>query len=351
MSLHRIVHHHISNRSIIAGMLLCVFAGISLPFLGVQPPPLMVVAPGEINIADYSSKVSEEIKLLTKQKSREGISALEYERIRRQLDEANTKLVATLFRERQSTKGVVIQPPTSIRPPIPDFGFKLEYGVQSLVPRQFISRLPDLSGLTVQKRKLVFTQIMLPLILYENERIEQQHKEMAQAYAENDLQTLAEYAGIYKLKADESWDADRYFSALDVRIRPVPIGLALTQAAVESGWGGSRFALEGNALFGQWVFNDQYGIQAAGSSVTVRRFPDLMSSVRSYMRNLNTHRAYREFRKMRFNLLQSGKPLIAAPVLVTLKAYAEDGNAYVKTLRSVLKTNRFDLFVNAQLGG
>ena len=129
----------------------------------------------------------------------------------------------------------------------------------------------------------------------------------------------------------------------------MPIGLALTQAAVESD-GGSRFALEEMHYLasGCLMINMAFKLLA---HLTVRRFPDLMSSVRSYMRCLNTHRAYREFRKMRFNLLQSGKPLIAAPMLVTLKAYAEDGNAYVKTLRSVLKTNRFDLFVNAQLGG
>ena len=68
---------------------------------------------------------------------------------------------------------------------------------------------------------------MLPLILYENERIQQQHKEMAQAYAENDLKTLAEYAGIYKLKADESWDADRYFSPLMYEFGQCLLGLHL----------------------------------------------------------------------------------------------------------------------------
>ncbi len=349
MSLHRTVELEIPNRSIIIGMVFCVLAGVLLPTLGVKPPPLMVASPGEISIAEYSAKVSEEIKLLTKQKSQAGISALEYERIRRRLDDANTKLLATLFREQQGKEGAVSQPPIAFRPPIPVFDFTLEYGQESIVARQFMPRLPDLSDLTVQKRKQVFTQIMLPLILYENERIKQQHEEMTQAYEKGDVEILADYAALYKLKADDSWDAAKYFAALDVRIRPVPVGLALTQSAIESGWGGSRFALEGNALFGQWVYNDEYGIQAAGSSVTVRRFPDLISSVRSYMRNLNTHRAYRQFRKQRYQILQSGNALTAKPLLPYLKAYAEDGNAYVKTLNSVLRTNRFDMFVKATL--
>jgi len=133
------------------------------------------------------------------------------------------------------------------------------------------------------------------------------------------------------------------------RDKRVPTSIIIAMAGIESAWGRSRFASEGNALFGQWVYNDEYGIKAAGSSVTVRRFPDLLSSVRSYMRNLNSHRAYRQFRTQRFDMLKQNKPLLASPLLNTLKAYAEDGNGYVRTLRSVLRTNRFDGFVQARL--
>jgi len=349
MSLHRTIEIEFRNRDIITLLLVCVCAGILLPALGVKPPAMMVVRPGEIDIAQYSAKVTEEIRLLTKQKSQQGLSALEYERIRRQLDDANTQLLATLFREQQSRDGVIVRPPVSMRPPVPVFEFQLVHDAPVAISRQFMSRLPDLSGLTVSQRKKTFTQIMLPLILYENNRIQEQHQEMMDAYRRNDLDILAQYAELYRVKAGDSWDAERYFKALDSRIQPVPIGLALTQATIESGWGGSRFALEGNALFGQWVYNDEYGIKAAGSSVTVRRFPDLLSSVRSYMRNLNSHRAYRQFRTQRFDMLKQNKPLLASPILNTLKAYAEDGNGYVRTLRSVLRTNRFDGFVQARL--
>ena len=105
---------------------------------------------------------------------------------------------------------------------------------------------------------------------------------------------LRSFAQRYRLPASligtEGWTDE-----LLRRVAPVPVSIALAQAVIESGWGQSRFALEGNALFGQWVWNDKLGIKAANQSdprASVRRFPDLLSSVRAYMFNLNSHWAY-----------------------------------------------------------
>ena len=101
-----------------------------------------------------------------------------------------------------------------------------------------MARLPDFSALTPNtKKEKKFTQIVLPLILYENERIRRQNEEIRQAYESADRDILDEYAHIYKLKNIEELSIDTVYQKLVMRVQPVPVGLALSQAAVESGWG------------------------------------------------------------------------------------------------------------------
>ncbi len=350
MSLHRSVNVNISSRQIILVMMCCIGAGIFLPAIGISPPPLFIVKPGEVTIYSYQPTVSEEIALLTKQKSKKDLSPLEFERIRRKLEAANNDLLAGLFKEQESGTSTIVTPPAILRPELPELSYSLPYNSDSAsVPRFFMARLPDFSALTPNTKKEKFTQIVLPLILYENERIRRQNEEIRQAYESANRDILDEYAHIYKLKNVEELSIDTLYQKLVMRVQPVPVGLALSQAAVESGWGSSRFALEGNALFGQWVFDKRFGLKAKASNAIVRRFPDLSSSVRSYMRNLNTHRAYEGFRQERLELSVSGEPLKAKQLLYHLKAYAEIKGEYVQTLKSVMNTNKFDALSAAQL--
>jgi len=123
----------------------------------------------------------------------------------------------------------------------------------------------------------------------------------------------------------------------------VPASLALGQAAVESGWGTSRFVREGNALFGQWTFDPGQGMtprdRTAHKRHMVRRFNALMDSVRAYMRNLNTHQAYREFRAARRTMRADGSFLRGRLLAAELSRYSERGRAYVADLRSIIREN------------
>jgi len=350
MSLHRSVKIYVSSRQIILAMMCFMGIGMLLPAIGISPPPLFIVQPGEVTIYRYQPAVTEEIALLTKQKSAKNISALEYERIRRKLEEANNQLLSGLFRKQQSNEGAATQPSALMRPRLPDISYPLPYdSAEASVPRFFMARLPDFSKLTPNTKKKKFTQIILPLILYENERIRRQNEEIEQAHANAKLDVLFGYAQLYKIKNADELSISALFQELIKRVQPIPVGLALAQAAVESGWGSSRFALEGNALFGQWVFDERFGLKAQESEAIVRRFPDLSSSVRSYMRNLNTHYAYENFRNERLKLSVAGQPLKAKKLLPHLKAYAEIKGEYVRTLVSVMNINRFDSLFAAKL--
>ncbi len=350
MSLHRSVNLYMSSRQIIGAMMCCIGLGILLPAIGISPPPLFIVRPGDVTIYSYQPSVTEEIALLTKRKSEKGLSALEYERIRRKLETANNELLLGLFREPENGASATLAPPALRRPELPELSYPLPYdSAEASVPRFFMARLPDFSTLTPNIKKRKFTKILLPLILYENERIQRQREEIEQAYDEKKNVILSEYAQLYNIKNEDELSIDALFEELEKRVQPVPVGLALAQAAVESGWGSSRFALEGNALFGQWVFDERFGLKAENSEAIIRRFPDLSSSVRSYMRNLNTHYAYENFRRERLKLTLTGTPIKARKLLPYLTAYAEIKGEYVRTLASVMNTNKFDSLYAARL--
>ena len=105
---------------------------------------------------------------------------------------------------------------------------------------------------------------------------------------------------------------DGDLSKLKMRMDIIPVSIALAQAANESGWGTSRFALQGNALFGQWTWSKK-GIspkkQDKDKTHRVLQFQVLKASVRAYKNNLNTHNAYKEFREVRARLREENKKM------------------------------------------
>ena len=141
-------------------------------------------------------------------------------------------------------------------------------------------------------------------------------------------------------------------STLKIRMDIVPTSIAIAQAAKETGWGTSRFALEGNALFGQWTWSGE-GIKPSGakSDTThkVMRFKILKSSVKAYIRNLNTHSSYRSFRMARAELRDKKKGLDSLILANYLDKYAETGIEYVKILKQIIKQNRLTDFDDAKL--
>jgi uncharacterized FlgJ-related protein len=239
-----------------------------------------------------------------------------------------------------------------------------------VVPRVYIAEIPQrwrektVNEVAVLTKKQLFFRAMGPLILRANELI-LADRERVQAVAK----TVA--AGGPVAPADRDWVlplAVRYgvaesadaaldaalLNALLERVDVVPPALALAQAAEESGWGTSRFAAEGNALFGQWSWGKQ-GIKpeqhrAALGDYGIAAFESPLQSVLAYMNNLNTHDAYAGLRAKRAELRKAGQVPTGRELSETLDKYSERGEAYVDSLQSLMTTNRLDPTDQAYLG-
>ena len=146
--------------------------------------------------------------------------------------------------------------------------------------------------------------------------------------------------------------ANKNLLILKIRMDEVPVSMTIAQAAKETGWGTSRFAQEGNALFGQWTWSGE-GIKPAdadnNSSHKVMKFKVLQASVRAYQRNLNTHSSYKDFRSVRAELRDEGKKLDSMILTEYLDKYAETGKEYVRDLQQIIKQNKLTDFDDAKL--
>mgnify|MGYP001398493983 CR=1 FL=1 len=201
-----------------------------------------------------------------------------------------------------------------------------------------------------KKRKDFFIQIVLPLIIKENNNIRLDRKTLFKIInkSNNTASEINWLENKYKQYGVKSKD----LSTLKIRIDEIPVSLAIAQAAKETGWGTSRFAQEGNALFGQWTWSGK-GLKPKeaeeGKGHKVMKFNVLQASVRAYQRNLNTHSTYREFRKVRAEFRDLNKPLDSMELSKYLNNYAETGNQYVEVLQKIIKQNKLQDFDDAKL--
>lgn len=225
------------------------------------------------------------------------------------------------------------------------------------VPRRFLAHMPpDFHTLEVQDGlKGRFLSIVLPLVLAENEALGERRARIAgllDKRAAGTSLTVREQDILNRACAEFGVD-EKEPEALLERIDQVPVSLALAQSIEESGWGRSNFTREGRALFGQWTFDPDKGVRLirrkSGLVFAVRKFDTLEASVRAYMHNLNTHRAYGVFRTRRAWLREKGEPLTGLALAETLKHYSERRGAYVAGLRGMIRLNRLDQFDGAQL--
>ena len=201
-----------------------------------------------------------------------------------------------------------------------------------------------------KKRKNLFIQIVLPLILEENTRIKVERKKLFAVLNKNN-NSESEIKWL-KNKFKQYGVVNRDLTTLKIRMDEIPVSLAIAQAAKETGWGTSRFALEGNALFGQWTFSGE-GIKPKGADIgdthKVMKFKVLQASVRAYQRNLNTHSSYREFRKMRAIQRDNQGNLNSLELVNYLDKYAETGLEYTKILKKIIEQNNLTDFDDAEL--
>ena len=202
----------------------------------------------------------------------------------------------------------------------------------------------------VKKRKEFFIQIILPLIIQENNNIKKDRRTLFNIINKsNNLDSEKQWLDKkYKQYGVKSKD----LSTLKMRMDEIPVSLAIAQAAKETGWGTSRFAQEGNALFGQWTWSGE-GLKPKdaekGEDHKVMKFNILQASVRAYQRNLNTHSTYKPFRKARAEFRDSNKSLDSMELSKYLNKYAETGNQYVEVLQKIIEQNKLQDFDDAKL--
>ena len=234
-----------------------------------------------------------------------------------------------------------------------DLGYDLK-GVRAgqKVKPIYLTKLPkDLKTLgDTKKKRELFIKILLPLILDVNNKINEDRKKLFQILGKN-FNTVGERVWL-KRRFKEYKIEDKDLAKLKMRMDIIPVSIAIAQAANESGWGTSRFALEGNALFGQWTWSKK-GIlpkdQDPNQTHKVMQFQILKASVRAYKNNLNTHNAYKEFREARAQLRQDNKAINGLDLVVHLQKYASIGEKYVRILEDIIKNNSLTDFDKADL--
>ena len=223
---------------------------------------------------------------------------------------------------------------------------------EKLVKPIYFTQFPrDLDNLqSVQLKKETFIKIVLPLIVAENEKIlddREKLKVLSEKKFTSDLekQWMRQKLLEYKVKKG---NLDELKRRMDI----IPVSIALAQAAKESGWGTSRFALEGNAIFGQWTWDGQ-GIaplkREGGKNHKILKFPILRASVKAYKNNLNTHKSYLKFREKRNSLREKNKKITGLALTGTLKNYAQTGSEYTKILNQIITQNRLSDFEPVRL--
>ena len=202
----------------------------------------------------------------------------------------------------------------------------------------------------IKKRKDLFIQIILPLVIKENNNIRLNRIKLFSIL--NKSKNTKQEKKWLKSKFKQYGVMNKDLSTLKIRMDEVPISIAIAQAAKETGWGTSRFAQEGNALFGQWTWSGE-GIKPAAaddeSTHKVMKFKVLQASVKAYHRNLNTHSSYKDFRGARAELRDQKKELNSLILSEYLDKYAETGKEYVKILQQIIRQNKLTDFDNAKL--
>ncbi len=191
-----------------------------------------------------------------------------------------------------------------------------------------------------KKRKKLFIKIVLPLIIEENLKIRFDRKKLFEILNKNNTSTLDK--AWLDLKFQQYGVKNNDLTKLKIRMDEIPVSLAIAQAAKETGWGSSRFAQEGNALFGQWTWSGD-GIKPLDvekdKKHKVAKFKILKASVRAYQRNLNTHPSYKEFRIERAIQRDNDEKLDSLKLVNFLEKYAETGKEYTEVLKKIINQN------------
>lgn len=245
-------------------------------------------------------------------------------------------------------------------------------GQQLKVPHKLVLAVSkrwqeEASELPVSTKKDLFFSALLPLVVHANSIVLERRERLKEANARllkgeslssEEIAKLQQAAILLRIASTEEASkmsgSTEYREAIKeclYRLDVIPPGLVLGQAAYESGYATSRFAAEGNALFGQWTFGgeglipEQQRKQLGDHRIASFEWP--FDSVRGYFLNLSSNPAYEDFRRIRAKLRASGKPLTSIALADGLLKYSERGKEYVQTLKGMIQTNGLDLADNA----
>lgn len=216
-----------------------------------------------------------------------------------------------------------------------------------------LSELPDFEAYgDTEARKEAFFSYLTTYVEAENQKISATRAllqpmwevvQQGQPLTDVEISNMLDIAEQYRLEAGELSER-QILRELMKRVDVIPTSLVLAQAANESAWGMSRFAREGNNIFGQWCFDEGCGLVPSrrGENATheVRAFASVQASVSAYYRNLNTNHSYEVMRDMRAQMRQQGRPLDSMVLARGLTRYSERGMAYVHELQDIIRINR-----------
>ncbi len=219
-------------------------------------------------------------------------------------------------------------------------------------------------ALPVPQKKEIFYRFILPLVVHANDMVMDRREalidlkgrlEAGEEIPDADLEAVREGAVLLRVTnrqqaaalSQSSEELPEIIGELIYKLDIIPAGLALGQAAYESGYGTSRFAVQGNALFGQWTYGgkglvpEQQRAELGDHRIAAYDWP--FDSVRGYFINLMSHPAYEEFRRLRAQLRAEGKPLSSLVLADGLISYSERGQEYVDTLKGMIRVNGLDI--------
>ena len=229
------------------------------------------------------------------------------------------------------------------------------------IPRMYFPHIPkNISKYETNNKKSVFIAILLPIALRANELVLEERKLMKIAFSTNNIYQIEHFSKKYKI---QNFNAINFSNLkrsqlkkikleLLKKIDTIPISMVLAQSIIESGWGSSRFAQEGNALFGQWTWKNNDGIKPKGNldaNFSVKNFKSLLDSVNSYILNLNTHSAYEGLRNFRSSQYKLNKNATGIDMSNFLDKYAEIGFQYVTKVKDMIKRNQLSKFAKSKL--
>ncbi|SOB78443.1 Bax protein [Marinobacter sp. LV10R510-11A] len=235
-----------------------------------------------------------------------------------------------------------------------DYNTGSEPALSSLPPLPSWARedLPDFTGYSdTTEKKVAFFSFMYPRVVLANSRILIE-RDYLDSLTTKDTLSKKEHSWLTaqskRLRVDEEPGSPEQFTQLRKRLDVIPPSLILAQAANESAWGTSRFALRGNSLFGQWCFSKGCGLvplsRNEGASHEVAAFPSPYHSVRAYIQNLNRHGSYQVLRDTRLDDREAGDPLSGLSLARGLISYSERGEEYVAEIRSMIRYNNLAFY-------